>query len=267
MSDSQYSVSGLTAIVTGGSRGIGRGIAERFVDEGANVVICSREQDSVDSAAEEINSKHEDQNASAEAIECDITDRESVNAMVGATVDTFGSLDVLINNAGASFMAPFEEISENGWRKILDINLTGAFNCTQAAHGEMRQHGGSVVNISSIAAFDGSPQMAHYGAAKAGMINLTKTLSYELAANDIRVNCVAPGVIATRGMETQMGLEADDIERSDVKRRIGTVQEIAEVVQFLVSPAASYVTGQTLAVEGVPQVEELHDFPDPYSWL
>lgn len=264
MSDSQYSISDLTAIVTGGSRGIGRGIAERFVSEGANAVICARDQEEIDAVRNEINQEH--RGTPVEAIECDVTDRTQVDAMVEAAVDRFDGLDVLVNNAGASFMAPFTEISENGWQKILDINLTGAFNCTQAVHEEMRTSGGSVVNISSVAAFDGSPQMAHYGAAKAGMINLTRTLSYELAEDDIRVNCIAPGIVATKGMETQMGFEADEIDRAHVKRRVGTVEEIAEVVQFLISPAASYVTGQTLAVEGVPQVEEIHEFPEPYSW-
>lgn len=265
MSDSQYSVRGQTAIVTGASRGIGRGIAERFVSEGADVVICSREQEAVDAVAEEINQEHRGQ--PVEAVECDVTDRSQVDTMVAAAVDRFDGLDVLVNNAGASFMAPFEELSENGWHRILEINLTGTFHCTQAAYERMHPDGGSVVNVSSVAALDGSPQMAHYGAAKAGMINLTRTLAYELAEDDIRVNCIAPGIVATEGMKTQMGFEADEIDRTEVKRRIGTIQEIAEVVQFLVSPAASYVTGQTLTVEGVPQVEETHEFPEPYSWI
>lgn len=265
MSESPFSITDLTAIVTGASRGIGHEIAERFASGGAKVVICSREQEAIDTAAEAITREH--RGSPVKAVECDVTDRAQVDAMVDAAVERFGGLDVLINNAGASFMAPFEEVSENGWQKVLDINLTGTFHCTQAAQEPLRMGGGSVVNISSVAALDGSPRMAHYGAAKAGMINLTRTLSYELAADDIRVNCIAPGIVATEGMETQMGFETDEIDRETVKRRIGTVEEIAEVVQFLVSSAASYVTGQTLAVEGVPQVEEIHDFPDPYSWL
>lgn len=266
MSESQYSISGQTAIVTGASGGIGKAIAERFTQQGANVVICSRDQEALDEVAAEI--RQDEPDGAIRAIECDITDRTQVEGLVDATVDEFDDLDILINNAGASFLAPFDEVSENGWQTILDINLTGTFNCTQIAHKRMRASGGgSIVNLSSVAAIDGSPRMAHYGAAKAGVINLTRTLSYELAGDDIRVNCVAPGIIATKGMETQMDFVADEIDRGTVKRRIGTVDEIAEVVQFLASPAASYVTGQTLTVEGVPHVEETHEFDEPYSWV
>lgn len=266
MSESQYSISGETAIVTGASGGIGKAIARRFTDQGANVVICSRDQEALDQVADEV--RQENPAGTIKAIECDITDREQVSGLIDATADHFAHLDILVNNAGASFVAPFSEVSENGWETILSINLTGTFNCTQLAQEGMRASGGgSVVNLSSIAAIDGSPLMTHYGAAKAGVINLTRTLSYELAEDDIRVNCVAPGIVATKGMETQMDFTSDEIDRSEVKRRIGTVDEIAEVVQFLSSPAASYITGQTLPVEGVPHVEETHEFEEPYSWM
>jgi NAD(P)-dependent dehydrogenase (short-subunit alcohol dehydrogenase family) len=116
--------------------------------------------------------------------------------------------------------------------------------------------GGSVINLSSVAGQQGSPFMSHYGAAKAGVVNLTTTLAYEWASDDVRVNCIAPGFVATPGVETQMGVSADNIERDEVERRIGLSEEIADIAQFLASPAASYVVGETITAQGVPQVME-----------
>jgi NAD(P)-dependent dehydrogenase (short-subunit alcohol dehydrogenase family) len=179
-----------------------------------------------------------------------------VDALVETTVEAFGGVDVLVNNAGASFMAGFDDISPNGWATIVDINLTGTYHCTQAA-GPHLADGGRVVNISSVAGTQGSPYMSHYGAAKAGVVNLTTSLAYEWAGDDVRVNCVAPGFVATPGVEAQMGVTADDVERDEVDRRIGTSEEIADAVQFLVSEASSFVTGETLVAQGVPQVMEV----------
>ncbi len=249
----QFSVEGKVAIVTGASQGIGRSIAERFAADGAQVVVCSREQDNVDPVAEDIEAEGGD----AVAVECDVTDRDAVDALVETTVSEFGGVDILANNAGANFMSGFEEISENGWKTIVDINLTGTYHCTQAAGEHMRDDGGGVVlNFSSVAGQRGSPYMSHYGAAKAGIINLTTTLAYEWASDDVRVNCIAPGFVATAGVESQMGVSAGDIERAEVNRRIGLPEEIADIAQFLASPAASYMTGETVTARGVPQVME-----------
>ena len=255
MSTDQFSVAGSTVIVTGSSSGIGQSIAERFAAEGANVVVCSREQENVDPVAEGINEQAG--GGRALAVECDVRDRDAVDALVDATVEEFGTVDCLINNAGASFMASFDDISENGWKTILDINLTGTFHCTQAAGRVMKEDGGgSVINLSSVAGQQGSPFMSHYGAAKAGVVNLTTTLAYEWASDDVRVNCIAPGFVATPGVETQMGVSADNIDRDEVERRIGLSEEIADIAQFLASPASSYVVGETITAQGVPQVME-----------
>jgi len=250
----QFGVAGRTAIVTGASSGIGKAIAERFADDGADVVVCSREQGNVDPVAEGI--EESDRPGSALAVECDVTDRDAVDALVDETVESFGGVDCLVNNAGASFMAGFEDISENGWATIVDINLTGTYNCTQAAAEPLKEGGGTVVNVASIAGRDGSPFMSHYGAAKAGVINLTATLGYEWADDDVRVNCIAPGFVATPGVEAQMGVSADDVDRTEVDRRIGASEEIADVAQFLASPASSFLVGQTLSAGGVPQIME-----------
>jgi 3-oxoacyl-[acyl-carrier protein] reductase len=253
MTTDQFSVNGDTALVTGASSGIGRAIAERFADDGAEVVVCSREQDNVDPVADEI----EDAGGSALAVECDVRERDSVEALVEATVEEFGGLDTLVNNAGASFMANFEGISENGWKTIVDINLHGTYHCTQAAGEVMREAGGGkIVNFASVAGQEGAPFMSHYAAAKAGVVNLTSTLAYEWADDGVRVNCVAPGFVATPGVASQMGVTADEIDRGEVDRKIGTSEEIADVTQFLASPAASYITGETITARGVPDIME-----------
>ena len=254
MTNDRFSVEGQTAIVTGASSGIGREIAEQFAREGADVVVCSREQGNVDPVAESIN---EADGATAIAVECDVTDRDAVEALVTATVDEFGSVDCLVNNAGASFMAPFEDISPNGWKTVVDINLTGTYHCIQVAGKRMRQDGGgTVINLASVAGQRGSPMMSHYGAAKAAVINLTSSLAYEWASDDVRVNAIAPGFVATPGVESQMGVAADDIDRDEVERRIGTSAEIADVAQFLASSASSYLVGETITAQGVPRIEE-----------
>jgi 3-oxoacyl-[acyl-carrier protein] reductase len=190
-------------------------------------------------------------------VECDVTDRDAVDALVDATVGEFGGLDVLVNNAGASFVAGFDDISPNGWKTIVEINLTGTYHCTQAAAEHLQDGGGSVVNLASVAGQSGAPYMSHYSAAKAGVINLTKTLAMEWAGKGVRVNCIAPGFVATPGLASQMGVSADDIDREEVDRRIGVSEEISDVARFLASPAASFVVGETVTAGGVPQGEEV----------
>ncbi|ESP88984.1 SDR family NAD(P)-dependent oxidoreductase [Candidatus Halobonum tyrrellensis] len=258
----RFSVAGRTTIVTGASSGIGREIAEQFAADGADVVVCSREQEHVDPVAEAINDPDDGRGGGSDggrclAVECDVTDRDAVEALVEATVDEFGRIDALVNNAGASFTSPFEDISENGWKRVVDINLHGAYHCTQAAGERLAATDGVVVNVASVAGTRAARYMSHYGAAKAGLINLTETLAVEWASRGVRVNCVAPGYVATAGIEEQMGISADDVDRSDVDRRIGTTAEIADVTRFLVSDAASFVTGETVEAQGVPSAEDL----------
>lgn len=252
-SRSRFGVDGKAAIVTGASRGIGRAIAEQFAAEGADVAICSREQDAVDAVANEL----VDAPGRVVPVECDVRDREAIESMVDATVTEFGGVDLLVNNAGASFMSEFEDISENGWKTVVDINLHGTFHCSQAAGAHMRaDSGGAIINFASRAGLRLSPRMSHYGAAKAGVINLTASLANEWASDGIRVNCIAPGLVATPGVETQMGIVAEDIDRDDVNRRVGTSEEIADVTQFLASSASSYINGETIPVKGVPRFVE-----------
>ena len=260
MTEDTFDITGEVALVTGSSTGIGRAIAERFADKGVDVVVSSRDQDAVDAVAEDIN----DSAAAGRAIgiECDIRDWDAIAALVEATEAELGPIDVLVNNAGASFEAPLEELSQNAWQTIVDINLNGTFNCSRVVGNRMIENGGgTIVNLSSVAARDGAPQMTHYAAAKAGMNNLTRTLGYEWASYDVRVNGIMPGLVLTEGLESQRSVSADDIDTDEVDRQIGLPDEIARVVQFLASPGAQYIQGETIVVEGVPRIPhtEHHD--------
>nr|WP_049904456.1 SDR family NAD(P)-dependent oxidoreductase [Natrialba asiatica] len=254
MTSSQFDLEGTTAIVTGASSGIGEVVAERFAAAGANVAICSRDQTHVDPVAERI----EEVGGKALAVECDVTNREAVEALVTATVDEFGSVDTLINNAGTRFMTDFDAISADEWKTVVDVNLHGTYHCTQAAGEYLKEGGGTVLNIglSSAASQRGTPHLSHYSAAKAAVINLTTTLAYEWAGDNVRVNCIAPGFVATPAVESGMGISAAEIDRHEVERRIALPKEIADIAQFLASPASSHIVGETITVDGVPRIEE-----------
>jgi 3-oxoacyl-[acyl-carrier protein] reductase len=255
MVNERFSVEGRTVIITGSSQGIGRVTAEQFAHEGANVVVSSRSQEKIEEVVAGIEGS--DAPGGALAVECDVREREAVEALVERTVEEFGSLDSMVNNAGASFMAGFDDISENGWKTIVDINLHGTFHCSQVAGAAMQDgDGGTIINFASVAGTRGSPYMSHYGSAKAAVVNLTTTLGYEYAPHDVRVNCIAPGFVATPGVESQMGVSAEDVERETVKRRMGLPEEVADLVQFLASDASSYMVGETVEVKGVPSIEE-----------
>ncbi|MFC6719832.1 SDR family NAD(P)-dependent oxidoreductase [Natrialbaceae archaeon GCM10025810] len=259
---SQFSVAGQTAVITGGSSGIGRTIAEQFATQGANVVLCSRE---ASRAAEAANGIRETTSYGAvRSVECDVRDRDAVTSLAETAVDSFGGVDILVNNAGANFFLEFADISPNGWRTIVDVNLIGTVNCTQLIGEEMRESGGgSIVNFSSFVTQYPSPQQSHYGAAKAAVSHLTKSVAQEWAADDVRVNAVAPGVVLTPGVDHVLDEPVDGIaSRETVDRTIGHPEEIADIVQFLASPAASYLTGEVLTPQGVPQPVNLEDrFP------
>jgi NAD(P)-dependent dehydrogenase (short-subunit alcohol dehydrogenase family) len=251
----RFSVDGQTAIITGSSQGIGRAIAEQFAQEGANLTVSSRDQDKIDEVADGINDS--DAPGRAIAIECDVTERDAVENLIESTVDEFGSLDVLVNNAGAGFMSDFEDISPNGWKTIVDINLHGTYHCTQVAGDYLEADGGgTVINFASVAGTDGSAKMSPYGAAKAAVVNFTTSIGVDWADRGIRMNCIAPGLVATPGVASQMGIEADEIDRTEVDRQIGHVDEIADLAQFLASDASSYMIGETVEVKGKPRLGE-----------
>lgn len=241
---------GSTALVTGASSGIGEQIAAQFATQGVDTVICSREQDNVDPVAESITARGEGR---VLPIECDVRDKPATERMVARTVEEFGGLDVLVNNAGAAFHCPFDDLSENAWNTIVDINLNGIYNCTHSAAGALKDGGGSVINVSSVAGLGATPGETHYAAAKAGVNNLTRSLAAEWAADGVRVNCVAPGYVATADAVTVGDVDPETIDRREVDRQIGRTEEIADVVEFLASPAASFVCGEVIVAKGAPR--------------
>ncbi|MDS0299501.1 SDR family oxidoreductase [Halogeometricum sp. S1BR25-6] len=248
------SVAGETAVVTGGSSGIGRAVAETFVADGADVVICSRTRDDVETVAEELNAA--DVPGSVLPVECDVTDRDSVAALAEATVEEFGGVDLLVNNAGgAGSGGPLHEVESDGWDGVIDVNLTGVYTVTTAFSEALREDGGAVVNTASMAGRYGVAGMGPYSAAKAGVSALTRTLADEWAADDVRVNAVEPGFVATPPVREKLGL--DEVpERAGADRRVGRPEEIADAIRFLASDAASFVTGQTIAPTGPPNTFE-----------
>lgn len=248
------SVDGDVAVVTGSSSGIGRAVAEAFVADGADVVVTSRTRDDCESVADELNEA--DLPGSAIAVECDVTDRGAVDALAAATVEEFGGVDVLVNNAGgAGPGGPLHEVAPDDWEGVLDVNLTGTYNVTRAFGDALREDGGAVVNTSSMAGRYGVAGMGPYSAAKAGVSSLTRTLAAEWADDDVRVNAVEPGFVATAPVRESFDLDGIPA-REGAGRRVGTPHEIADTVRFLASDAASFVTGQTIAPAGPPNLFE-----------
>ena len=251
----QFELSNKVAIVTGARGGIGKVIALEFAKAGADVAVCDRIVDDgrLESVAEEIKSlgRH------SLAVATDVRIPEEVDNLVKQTVDRFGRIDILVNNAGGSFVCLVEEMTPNGWDTIININLKGTFLCSQAAGKVMiQQKKGKIINIASADGINGSPRMAHYGAAKAGIINFTKSLAVEWAQYNINVNSIAPGPIETEAADTLGRLTPEERQEQTkaipLKRR-GRPQDVAYAALFLASEASSYITGETIVVQGGPQ--------------
>lgn len=250
------SLAGATAVMTGASSGIGRAIAETFVADGADVVICARTQADVDAVAEELN--RTELPGEVLPVECDVTDREAVEVLARATIEEFGDVDVLVNNAGGTGAGgPLHEVEPEDWDGVIEVNLTGTFNVTRAFADALRDGGGAVVNTASMAGRYGVAGMGPYSAAKAGVSTLTRTLASEWADSGVRVNAVEPGFIASPPVVESLGLDGIP-DREPVDREVGTPHEVADTVRFLASDAASFVTGQTIAPTGPP-----HTFSPP----
>jgi glucose 1-dehydrogenase len=240
---------GKVAIVTGASSGIGYAIAQLFAQHGAAVAInYHTHSDNAHALAHKI----EAAGGRAIAVEGDVSEASAVEALVATTVETFGRLDVLVNNAGIEQTAPLLEIDENDWDRTIAVNLKGPFLCLQAAAKRMQQGGGSIVNISSIHEDFPFPGSTPYVAAKGGLRMLMRNASLELAPYGIRVNNVAPGAIATPINAATLAdpAKVKELQRIVPLQRLGEPDEVAEVVLFLASDRASYVTGSTYYVDG-----------------
>jgi 3-oxoacyl-[acyl-carrier protein] reductase len=234
------------AVVTGASRGIGRATAERLARDGFVVVINYA---SSAEAADEVRRVIEEAGGSAVAIRADVSKPDEVRALFAA-VDDLGTLEVLVNNAGVTADGLCVRMSDEAWKRVLDVNLYGAFLCSREAIARMmKARKGSIVNVSSIVGLYGNAGQANYAASKAGIIGLTKSLAREVGKRGIRVNAVAPGFIQTE-MTASLADRADEIAARVPLGRLGEASEVAEAVAFLCSDAASYITGAVLEVSG-----------------
>lgn len=261
---------GQVIIVTGGGSGIGRAIAHEVASLGAHVVLAGRQLAKLESTRDEIAAA----SPSVSVFQCNIRQEEQIKALVDAVLSQHGRLDALVNNAGGQFMSPAEAISSKGWNAVIETNLTGTFLMSREAYNRyFRQHGGNIVNIIADM-WRGFPGMAHTGAARAGVENLTKTLAVEWARSGVRVNAVAPGLIEGNGI-LQYGegmLPFIQAMKTDIPlKRMGTEAECAAAVTFLLSPAAAYITGETIKVDGAYalwrktwDIEDHDNAPPPY---
>lgn len=231
-----------TALVTGGNTGIGAGIARAFAAEGAQVAIAYlRERDQAESMAEELGGL---------AVPCDVTDENQVRMMIEQVVDRWGRLDILVNNAGVISFTPVAEMSVAEWDRTIAVHLRGTFLCCHYALPHMQKQGyGKIINIASQVGQVGRPCLAHYGAAKAGVIGFTKSLAREVARQGIWVNAIAPGPVETGLVKRTPEELAWWAERLPLGR-IGTVDEITPTALFLASDDSSYYVGQTLGPNG-----------------
>lgn len=253
---------GQVGIVTGGGSGIGRCISHELAALGARVVLASRDAEKLERTRAEL----EGDGGLADAIACDIRKEEQVKALIAETLKRHGRLDFVVNNGGGQFISPVENLSLRGWQAVIDTNLTGTFLVSREACTQyMRDHGGAIVNIVAEM-WRGMPMMGHSGAARAGVVNLTQTCALEWAQHRIRVNAVAPGLILSSGFKTYPEPVQEAMKSLPAQvpaRRYGTESEVSAGVVYLLSPAAAYVTGETLRIDGaLPLYRQPFELPD-----
>eukprot|EP00914_Ancora_sagittata_P012920 GHVO01024993.1.p1 GENE.GHVO01024993.1~~GHVO01024993.1.p1 ORF type:complete len:294 (+),score=26.06 GHVO01024993.1:104-985(+) len=268
---------GKSAIVTGGGTGIGKAITQELLYLGCNVMVAARKLDRLEATAEEMRSQLKDKDVRLEVTECNIRKEDQVKNLMQTTLEKFGSLDYLVNNAGGQFMNTAGEFSLKGWNAVVETNLTGTFLCCREAHNQwMKENGGVIVNIIANM-FNGWPGMSHSGAARAGVDNLTKSLSVEWAPAGIRINSVAPGSTIYSDTAAQ-NYGSDTIFKAQIPRvpakRLGTTEEVSAAVCFLLSPAAAFISGETVRVDGAQSLYSTsvvwevpdHDKIPAYTW-
>jgi NAD(P)-dependent dehydrogenase (short-subunit alcohol dehydrogenase family) len=256
-----------TVLVTGGGRGIGKQIALAFAGLGASTVIAGRNAENLDPTAEEIRAK----GAKCLPVVTNIREPEEVDNLLASALKEFGHIDFLVNNAGGQFPARPGEISDRGWRAVIDLNLNGTWNvCSRVGPHMAEREFGAIINIVHVYALErGAPQFAHSGAARAGVVNLTKTLAYYYARQGVTVNALAPGFVSTEGLQQK---EFDPLEHDDFRSmatedvpagRLAETDEVAAIVAFLCSPAARYINGITLVADGALSLSNWTPWMDP----
>jgi len=245
-----FDLTGKTAIVTGGSRGLGLEMAEALAEAGAKLMLCARRENWLTPALEEFRAR----GFEAEGKLCDVAVPEQVQAVTDAAVEKFGRVDILVNNAGISWGAMPEDMPLEKWKQVLDVNLTGCFLFAQSAGLQMlKQESGSIINIASISGITSSangPFYAGYVASKAGLIGLTRELAASWGRKGIRVNAIAPGFFHSRLADAVIDIYEGSIRENNAIPRIGAEGELKGAAVFLASEASSYITGQTIVVDG-----------------
>jgi len=241
-----FHLHGKTAIITGSSRGIGKTIARKLAQLGANIVLCATSDSVFD-----VESEMKREGFNVIAVKCDIRSQDDIKKLVSKAVETFGRIDILVNNAGITKDKPLALMSESDWDDVMDINLKGAFLCTKlAAKQMMKNRYGRIINISSVAGRYGNQGQANYSASKAGLIGLTKSVAKEFASRGITCNAITPGIIIS-DMTDKLPEEVREKYLANIPLgRFGTPEDVANVVAFLASEEAGYVTGQVIDIDG-----------------
>lgn len=246
-----FSLQGKTAIVTGGGRGLGAQIAQGFAEAGANVVLCSRKVE----ACEEIASQLAQLGVQTLALACDVTKPEEIAHVVSKTVETFGKIDILVNNSGASWGAPAVDMPYEAWQKVFDVNVNGTFLMTQAVGKVMlAQKAGKIINIASIAGLGGTlPDFMDtigYNASKGAVITLTKDLAVKWGPSGVNINAIAPGFFPTKMSNVLIERGQDYLMGATPLKRLGAENDLKGVALFLAAAASDYVTGEVIVVDG-----------------
>ncbi|MBW6417726.1 3-oxoacyl-[acyl-carrier-protein] reductase [Celeribacter sp. PS-C1] len=239
-----FDLTGKNALITGASGGIGGAIAKALYDAGATVALSGTRVEPLEALAAELGER-------AHVLPCNLSDKESVEALPKQAAEAMGSVDILVNNAGITRDNLFMRMSDDEWESVLNVNLTSTMRlCKGVLRGMMKARWGRIVNISSIVGATGNPGQGNYAASKAGMVGMSKSLAYEVATRGITVNCVAPGFIATAMTDKLTDDQKDKINAQIPSARMGTPEEIAAAVLYLASQEAGYTTGTTLHVNG-----------------
>jgi NAD(P)-dependent dehydrogenase (short-subunit alcohol dehydrogenase family) len=245
-----FDLTGRVAVVTGGSRGLGREMAEGLAEAGCSLMLCARREEWLTPTVTELRSR----GFAVDGMVCDVSQAGDVERVVECTVARFGTLDILVNNAGVTWASEPQAMPLDKWQKVVDINLTGAFLFAQAAGREMlKREWGRIINVASIAGLHASvngPHYAGYAATKAGLMGLTRELAASWGRNGIRVNAIAPGFFHSRLADAAIALTEPSIKASSPIPRVGDAGELKGVCVFLAADASNYITGQTIVVDG-----------------
>ncbi|MFC7062150.1 SDR family oxidoreductase [Halobacillus seohaensis] len=246
-----FDLSGKTAIVTGGGRGLGKQIAEGYAESGANVVVCSRKEE----ACQEVSESLTKLGVESIAFKCDITNPDDIQHVVDKTVERFGSIDILVNNSGATWGAPVEDMPLEAWQKVMNVNVTGTFLMSQAVGKVMlKQESGKIINIASVAGLKGSnPEYMDtigYNSSKGAVITFTKDLAVKWGPRGIYVNAIAPGFFPTKMSKALIEKGEEAFLKGTPLRKFGTENDLKGAAVFLASPASDYITGDVMVVDG-----------------